>query len=161
MMYDKWKNALPMDTMQYMRIQEHPLVVDGVVGNIIIIDNLEVGTLRLYEYIGGSLQIQQLIYGNCNDKNVILVAEAVINSHWKDEGVFIHKIFCEDGYEHLAEPIIYQILHFADFYEIYQSVGILEREYSLWFPYAREALADFQKINRVYEYRLPGGGLDE
>lgn len=156
MMNDRWENALPMDTMQYMRIKEHPLIVNG---DIIIIDNLESGTLRLYDYFGESLHIQQLIYGNCDHANVALVAEAIINSHWKEEGVFIHKIFCEDGYKYLVQPMIYQILHFANFYEIYQSIGMLDREYELWFPYAKEALADFQKMNRVYEYQLPGGGL--
>ncbi len=158
-MNDRWKDALPLDTMQYMRIQEHPIQIEEP---LIVIDNLEAGTLKLYEHTGEkALQIQQLIYRNCNDKNVTLVAEAVINSHWKDEGVFIHKISCEDGYEYLAEPMIYQILHFADFYEIYQSVGILDREYEHWYSHAKGALTDFKKVNRVYEYQLPGGGWSE
>lgn len=159
MMDDRWNNGLPLDTMQCIRIQEHPIQIEEP---LIIIDNLESGRIRLYEYTGEkSLHIQQLIYGNCNNKNVVLVAEAVINSHWKDEGVFIHKISCEDGYEYLIEPIISQILHFSFFYETYQSVGMLDREYEHWYPHAKEALADFQKVNRVYEYQLPGGVLDE
>ena len=158
MMNARWEDALPMDTMQYMRIQDHPLQVTD---SLIIIDNLEAGTLRLYEHTEGPLYIQQLIYGNCTYKNVALVAEVIINSNWKDEGVFIHRISCEDGYEYLIEPMIYQVLRFADFYDNYQSVAILEREYDQWYPHAKEALADFQKVNRVYEKQLPGGGVDE
>lgn len=157
MMNNRWGDALPMDTMQYMRIKEHPLHVSD---SLVIIDNLEAGTLRLYEHTDGPLYIQQLIYGNCDYKNVTQVAEAVINSNWKDEGVYIHRIFCEDGYEHLVQPMIYQILLFADFYN-YQSIAMLDREYKHWYPHAKEALADFRKINRVYEYQLPGGVLDE
>lgn len=154
----KWENALPLDTMQYMRLQEHPL---HVTEPLVIIDNLEAGTLRLYEHTDGPLYIQQLIYGNCNYKNVAMVAEVIINSNWKDEGVFIHRLSCEDGYEYLIQPMLYQIIHFTDFYDSYQSVAILDREYEHWYPYAKEALADFQKINRVYEYQITGGGMDE
>lgn len=157
MMGTKWEDALPLDTMQYMRIKEHPMQIDE---SLIIIDNLEAGTLRLYEHIDGPLYIQQLIYGNCNYKNVVQVAEAIINSNWKDEGVYIHRIFCEAGYECLVQPMLYQIIRYTDFYN-YQSIAMLDREYEHWFPYAKDALADFHKINRVYEYQLPGGGLDE
>lgn len=144
-------NGLLMDSMQLMRIEEHPIEIDE---KLIVIDNLEAGTLRLYEYTNGSLNIQQLFSGNGNIKGAVLVAEIIINALWKDEGIFIHKILCNYGYEKLVNPMINQILHFCDFYDCYNSVGISDREFEKWFPYAKETLSKFLKINRVYEYSI-------
>lgn len=144
-------NGLLMDSMQLMRIEEHPIEIDE---NLIVIDNLEAGTLRFYEYTNGSLNIQQLFLDNRKIKGAVLVAEIIINSLWRDEGIFIHKISCEYGYGKLVNPMIDQILHFAVFYDCYNSVGISDREYEKCFPYAKETLSKFHKINRVYEYSI-------
>lgn len=154
---DMWDNALPVNNMQFMRIQEHPIQIND---NLIVIDNLEGGRIRLYEQTGGPVNIQQLIYGSDSScKNAVMVAEIIINDSWQGENVFIHKISCEYGYEQLITPMIDQVLHFAYFYGNYESVMISDMEFEKWMPYAKEALADFQKVNRVYEYRLEGQGV--
>lgn len=151
---DMWDNALSINNMQFMRIQEHPLQIDD---NMIVIDNLEGGRLRLYEHTDGPLNIQPLIYGNEEScKNAVMVAEIIINDAWQKDNVFVHKFFCEHGYESLIPPMIDQVLHFALFYGTYESVIISDMEFEKWFPYAKEALANFKKVNRVYEYVLNG-----
>lgn len=138
--------------LQSKRIAEHPIQINN--DGLIVFDDLETGRLRIYEYISGPIIIQQLIprYNNC--KNAVLLAEANINDKlWKENGVFIHKITYEDGYEFLAEPVLFQILHFAGFYN-YRTVGISDREYENLSPDAGEILSDFKKSNRVYEYCL-------
>lgn len=154
---DMWDNALFINTMQFMRIQEHPIQIDD---NLMVIDNLEGGRLRLYEHTEGPVNIQQLICGNeecC--KNAVMVAEIIINATCQKKDVFIHKVFSEYGYELLISPMIDQVFHFAFFYGGYKSVMISDREFEKCLPYAGDVLADFQKVNRVYEYRLDGQGV--
>lgn len=141
-------NGLNADSMQLIRISEHPIQTEK---DLIVVDNLESGELRIYDHSGGSLNIQQLFSGYGNVQNAVLVAKIIINDLWKDDGLFIHKIFCEYGYENLAEPMLNQVLHFAHFYDSYRAVGISDREYNNWHPHAGSVLADFQKINRVYQ----------
>ena len=93
-------------------------------------------------------------------KNAVLLAEVVINSNWKDEGVFIWKVSCEYGHENLVEPMINQVLHFAGYYSQFESVAITNREFEKWFPYAKNTFVNFKKINRVYEYYLDGHTME-
>ena len=83
MMIKKWQDAFPMDATQLLRIEEHPL---KTAGNIIVNDNLEAGKIEIFEYMGGSLTIQHLggEAGKC--PNAMLVADAVINDLWLDNG---------------------------------------------------------------------------
>ncbi len=81
---------------------------------------------------------------------------SLTSSNRKDNGVFIHSISCEQGYEDLISPMICQVLHFSDFYDCFCLVGISEAEYEKWVPYAKETLSNFQKHNRVYEYAPSG-----
>lgn len=153
-----WEDFSTMTYNQCQRLKKHPLAIEG---NFIGIDNLEAGEIKIYEYTGGFLNILPLIYRQAQAcPNAVPVAEAIINEQWKDNAVFIHRISCEYGYEDLVQPMVYQILHFAKVYEKYQSVGISDREYEHWVPYAKEALADFCRMNRVYEYQIQGRGLD-
>lgn len=45
-------NGIVVAPMQLMRIVNYPLKIDG---SLIIVDNLEEGALKLYEYEGGIL----------------------------------------------------------------------------------------------------------
>lgn len=144
-------NGMLIDPMQSMRISECPI---NIKENLIVFDNLEAGTLRIYEQMDGPVNVQQLFTRYNSVKNAVLIAEIVINSNWRNEGVFIHKISCEHGYENLVNPMIEHILNFADFYDCYNTIGISDREYEKWFPIAKETLSKFQKINRTYEYSL-------
>lgn len=149
------ENGLFVSNMQYMRIQEHPLQINE---NLLVIDNLEGGRLRLFEHIEGPVNIQQLICGNEEScKNAVMIAEIIINDNWQNQSIFIHKIFFEYGYEELIKPMINQVLHFAYFYGGYEAIGISDREFEKCLPYVGEALADFQKSNQVYVYSLNGG----
>lgn len=150
-----------LDALQLNRIAEHPIRINE---SFIINDNLESGTLRVYEPTGGSLNIQQLYTGYGHVSGAVLVLEVTINGVFKDEtinngfkeeeGVFIHKIFCEYGYESLIQPVIYQILHFAGFYMSHPLIRISDREYEKWVSYSQKAFAGFQRMNRVYECQL-------
>ncbi len=143
-----------LDAMQLKRIVEHPIQIKE---SFIINDNLESGTLRVYEPTGGSLNIQQLYTGYDNVKGAVLVAESIINDIFneeKEKGIFVHKIICEYGYEYLAQHMIEQVLHFARFYKGHSLVRISDREYEKWFSYSQKTFAGFEKINRVYECQL-------
>ena len=144
-------NRILINNMQEMRIEKHPIQTDNT---LLVFDNLEVGALKFYEPLDGPVMIQQILDNHKDVRNAALIAEAVINSTWREEGVYIHKIFCEYGYEYLIQPMLGQILDFANFYDCYQSVGISELEYDKCLPYAKEILAGFEKINRVYEYQI-------
>lgn len=145
------ENRISINSMQQMRIEEHPIRTDG---SLLVFDNLEVGSLKFYELLDGPVMLQQILNYDKDVRNAVLVAEAIINSSWRKEGVFIHKVFFEYGYESLIQPMLDQIIHFANFYVCYQSVGMAELEYDKCLPYAKEILAEFQKINRVYEYQI-------
>ena len=89
--------------------------------------------------------------------NAVLIAEIVINENWKgEEGVFIHKINCEPGYEELVSFLVERVMNFGYFYSQFESVGISELQYEKWLPHAKDTLANFQKVNRVYECYLDG-----
>lgn len=119
-------NGMLIDPMQSMRISEYPI---NIKENLIVFDNLEASTLRIYEPMDGPVIVQQLFTRYNSIKNAVLLTEIVINSNWKNEGVFIHKIFCEHGYEYLVNPMVEHILHFADFYDCYNTIGISDIEY--------------------------------
>ena len=142
-------NGMLIDPMQSMRIAKHPIQIKE---NLIVFDNLEAGTLRIYEQMDGPVSVQQLFTRYKSIRNAVLVAEIIINSNWKSNGVFIHKVFYEDGYKSLVEPMVYQVLHFSDFYSCYESVAISDREYEKCLPNAKEALADFQQEESIYIY---------
>lgn len=137
--------------MHRKRMEKHRV---DVAGDMFIIDDLENGVLRIYETIDHRLPVcmSDFTENYGMSENTRLVADAVINVGSREEGVFIYKVSCIQGYETMIEPIIYQILHFADFYR-YESVEILDREYDRWFHFAKEALAGFKRIGRVYECR--------
>lgn len=140
-----------VDSMHLMRISKHSI---DMVDNLIIYDDLEHGTLRIYEQIGGPVTVQQFAEQFAIIKNAVPLVEVVVNSIWKKEEVFIHTISFNYGYENLVEPVINQILHFAGFYSQYDSVAISDREYERLIPYAKDALKDFQRINRTYVFHL-------
>lgn len=137
------------NSMQLMRIEQYPFQTEE---SFIVMDNLENGELSIYEHIKGPLNIQQLLTGFGTPDNVALVAKITINELWKEKGIFIHRIFCEYGYKYLAEPMVYQVLDFAEFYNDYQAVGISDREYHSWLPCAGKALDNFKRENRVYVF---------
>ena len=145
-----------VDSMQLMRISEHPICISDSFENLIIYDNLEHGRLSIYEQIGGPVTVQQFESQFTTINNAALLAEIIINSNWKEESVFIHQISCNYGYENLVEPMINQVLHFAGYYSQFESVSITNREFEKWFSHAKDVLTNFQKINRVYEYYLDG-----
>lgn len=141
--------GIQVQCMQALRVQEQPVPIDE---NLIIVDNLESGKLRLYEYLGGPLNIQQLIWGN-NFNNAVLVAEVIIDKQWQEKGIFIHNVFWEFGHVNLIQPMLEQVMCFFKFYECYELMGISERVYEKCLPYANEILAGFKKINRNYVYQ--------
>ena len=149
-----------VDSMQLMRISEHPICISDSFENLIIYDNLEHGRLSIYEQIGGPVTVQQLESQFTTINNAALLAEITINSNWKEDGVFIWKVSCEYGHENLVEPMINQVLHFAGYYSQFESVAITNGEFEKWFSCAKSTFVNFKKINRVYEYYLDGHTME-
>lgn len=145
-----------IDSMQLMRISKHPIDINDSFENLIVYDDLEHGRLSIYEQIGGPVTVQQFESQFTVINNAALLAEVVINSNWKEDSVFIHQISCNYWYENLVEPMINQVLHFAGYYSQFESVAITDREFEKWFPYAKDVLSNFQKVNQVYECYLDG-----
>lgn len=88
-------NGILVSVDQAIRIEKYPFQTKE---DLIVIDNLEAGKFRLFEYTGGPLNIQHLLWNN-KYINAVLVAETIINESWKEEGIRIHKVFANFGYE--------------------------------------------------------------
>ena len=149
-----------IDPMQLKRISEHPIVISDNLENLIVYDDLEHGTLRIYEQIGGPVTIQQLESQFTTINNAVLLAEVVINSIWRETELFVWKVSCEYGHENLIESLLNHVLCFASYYNQYESIAISDREYEKTVSYAPDALKNFQKINRTYVYFLDGHGIE-
>lgn len=142
--------------MQRERMKKHWLEVGDESDDLLIIDTLEIGSIRIYEATGPSVCLSDFSTNYDTPENTRLVLDAVISpGSSREEGVYIYKVSCIQGYETMIEPILQHILRFADFYG-YKSVEILDREYDRWFHFAKKALAGFEKIGRVYECRMDG-----
>lgn len=147
-----------IDPMQLMRISQHPIDIND---NLIIYDDLEHGALRIYEQIGGPVTIQQLDSQFTTINNVVLLAEVVVNSIWRETELFVWKVSCEYGHENLIESLLNHVLRFASYYsQQYESIAISDREYEKIVSYAPDTLKNFQKINRTYVYYLDGHGME-
>lgn len=106
------KNLFMDNGMKEMRIKTYPIKING---NLIVIDRLEEdGTLELFEPAGKPLYLHEP-FEFLNADNAALVASIEISLNKKNEAK-IKKIFYEHGYDSLAEPMIIQFFHFADFY---------------------------------------------
>jgi hypothetical protein len=148
----KTKEAMT-DSMQTMRIVKHPFRADG---NLIVVDDLEYGNLKIYEQTGEiALQIQQLFSEIDFWPGAALIAKMAISCPNRKDRINIDYIFCEYGHEELASAIIYQVIAFAEFYDGIRAVTISESEREKWFFYAGGILADFSKNqDGCYEYHV-------
>lgn len=144
-------NGIKINPMQLLRFEKYPIRIND---NLIVIDNLEEGTLKFYEYTSGILNVQKLFVNDNNNKNAMLIAQISINDEEQNGNICIEKIFCCYGYEALAVPMIYQVVNFVKFYECCKSAVISENERENWFLYAGGILADFHKKGSKYVYQI-------
>lgn len=144
-------NGMVVAPMQSMRSVKYPLKIDD---SLIIVDNLEEGVLKLYEYEGGILNIQQLFADENHCKGVTPVAQITIYDSEEKGMVCIEKVTCCYGYEHLAYAMIYPVVNFGRFYESCKSVVISESEREKWFLYAGGILADFHIRDNKSVYQI-------
>lgn len=109
---DKRNSILLNDNLRLMRIKEHPIQSKE---NLFIVDQLERGFLRIYEYMGGSIYIlgDDIEMNYCN--NVALVAELTVTVRPEKKEVRLNRIFNEFGYDYV-HLMTCQLIHFADFY---------------------------------------------
>lgn len=109
---DKRNSILLNDNLRLMRIKEHPIQSKE---NLFIVDQLERGFLRIYEYMGGSIYIlgDDIEMNYCN--NVALVAELTVTVRPEKKEVRLNRIFNEFGYDYV-HLLTCQLIHFADFY---------------------------------------------
>lgn len=107
------ENDLLMDeSLRMMRIREQPIHSGE---NLLVVDQLERGFLRIYEYTGGSIYISSEMDGMSQCSNAALVAEIRISIRDERKEVGIKRIFNEYGYDYV-HLLTCQLIHFADFY---------------------------------------------
>lgn len=111
----KKSNILMDDSLRLIRIRGQPIHCDE---NLLVIDWLERGFLRLYEYMGGSIYISNDTSEMDGYSNVAMVAELIVSLRPERKEVKIERIFCEFGFEY-EDLLKSQLRHFADFYGYY------------------------------------------
>lgn len=139
--------ASDVDCMQLMRIAKHPIRIQD---DLIVVNDLEHGNLKLYECDGGPMDIHLLFSDVDEWKNAALVAKITIDISEQNDYVVIRSIFCEKGFEHLAAAMIDQVISYAKFYASFKSVRISENKKERWFFYAASVLKDFIKKDEGY-----------
>lgn len=97
--------------MEKLRLSEHKIAISE---NFFVEDELKTkGTLKLYEYLGGPI-LMHLKPSEMD--NAVLVASITITTRNDLREIKLGKIFFEYGYDSLANPMLEQVLYFADFY---------------------------------------------
>ena len=109
---EEQRNVLSDNNLRLMRIREQPIHSDE---SLLVVDQLERGFLRLYEYTGGSIYISEEDAEMIGGTNAVMVAELTVSLRPGKKEVKIDRIFNEFGYE-LGDLMKNQLLHFADFY---------------------------------------------
>ncbi len=112
-MKDMIENKMLMDdSLRMMRIREQPI---QSMDSLMVMDELEKGSLRLYEYLGGSTYISgdDVEVNICN--NIALVAELSVMVIPERKEVKLNRMFSEFGYD-FGGLLKSQLKHFADFY---------------------------------------------
>lgn len=108
----KKSDILLDDSLRLIRIRGQPIHCNE---NLLVIDWLERGFLRLYEYTGGSIYISNDTFEMDGYSNVAMVAELIVSLRPERKEVKIERIFSEFGYEY-ENLMKSQLTYFADFY---------------------------------------------
>lgn len=102
-------NLTPDNSLKELRIGEHPIRTEQ---NLVVNDMLEeTGTLRLYEYLGGTLYLGS----DLRENNTAPVAEMEIIKSCKGE-LLVKRLTHGYGHEELVHIMVNQALYFAEFY---------------------------------------------
>lgn len=111
-MRNNYSINIPVDeNMRKLRLSEHKINISG---NFMVEDDLEInGTLKVYEYLGGVIPMH---LKPSEMSNAVLVASVTITARHDLKECRLVKIFHEYGYDFLANPMLEQVLYFADFY---------------------------------------------
>lgn len=151
--------GLLVNPMQLMRIRKSEAQFQN--GAYVIDDNIEMGYIRIFDFIGEPFTIQSLADVGTMEK--YLVAEIIVNDLWgmgtditSEEKLWVHKIRCNKGYESLVAPMITQVFFFAEFYG-YEQIGMTKDTYDLWAKTAPEIMERFQYDRGVYEAVISKG----
>lgn len=100
------------DSLRLMRIKKQPIQSDE---NLLIMDRLEKGFLRLYEYTDGSIYISGDVPELNLSNNTAMVAELTVSLIPERKEVKLDRMFSEYGYD-FGDMLKGQLRHFADFY---------------------------------------------
>ena len=155
-----------INPMQLMRIKEGNTLED--LGMCVIDDNLEMGVLRVYAPMEGSIIIQTLVDPRMNE-GLFKCCEIVINNLWtiqeilpfdngkqiiEDEKLWIHHVEIEHGYEEIVPSLIRHVIDFARFYG-YEQIGMSEKTHEKLSSINEDLVSGFEDDgNGVYEYQL-------
>ena len=103
-----------MDTKNPQKNRNHPL---NVKKNYIVVDNLEYGTMEVFEHINADtpLHIQHQSNHLCV-MGVILVGKISISYMQDIDILVIDEICCEEGHEELRDAMIDQVYDFVRFH---------------------------------------------
>ena len=113
---------------QLERISKYPLQIKG---NMVVLDDLERGTLSIYEPdTDGPVYVQYLDQHYI--KGATLVGHLSISIVTEEKGILITELNCEEGHEDLAKPMMDHVQHFVDFYDQFEKMGLEDSVYRKW-----------------------------
>lgn len=135
----KKSNILMDDSLRLMRIRGQPIHRDE---NLLVIDWLERGFLRLYEYMGGSIYISNDTSEMDGYSNVAMIAELIVSLRVERKEVKIERIFNEYGYNY-EDLLKQQLMHFASYYGF--SLGLLDLRKTKCESRIMESCPEFRK----------------
>ena len=155
-----------INPMQVMRIKEGNTL--EYLGMCVIDDNLEMGVLRVYDPMEGSIIIQTLVDPRMN-KGLFMCCEIIVNNLWTtqeilpfgngkqiigDEKLWIHSVKVEYGYEEIIPSLIRHVIDFARFYG-YEQISMSKKTHEKLSSIDEDIVNGFEDDgNGVYECQL-------
>ena len=123
------KRKMNGNEFQIERISEHELQIKG---NIIVLDRLEEGSLRILEFDAKGPVYIQHISGVDMVTGATCIGGIKTNILFEKRAVLITEIYCKEGYEELAQTMVDQVEFFVDFYEQFDDLWIMDYVHEKW-----------------------------
>lgn len=116
------KRKMNGNEWQIERITEHPLQIKG---NMIILDRLEIGHLRIFEFDADGPVYVQHLSSNCEGvSGATLVGAIKTDFLFEKRAVLVSEVYCKEGYEELAQAMVDQVEFFVNYYKQFDDIWI-------------------------------------